>query len=246
VADGPRAQAFHRPRRHRWCQHRQLHTATLRIAGAQSAPTSSAGRRHSARPSRRRTPGECRRGPLTTRVCRLQLSQWPGSPPTPSAGARGSSDLPPGARVQPVYLDSAAYHLVPGTAPPWASYTATARRLADPRDGAMVRRARRPDASHIAYERLRSDGRDLVILARRRPAWDTHQMPRQGRLAARDPILRSYADRVPMVAIGGLRRPRLRTERHRYLAALAHAFPDTLLGARPELGDQQRRPIWGC
>ena len=49
-----------------------------------------------------------------------------------------------------------------------------------------------------------------------------------GRLAARDPALRAYVDRAPVVAIGGLvRGPCPRAMRHLYLAELVRAFPDT-------------------
>jgi hypothetical protein len=47
-------------------------------------------------------------------------------------------------------------------------------------------------------------------------------------LAARDPVLRFYCDRAPLVAIGGLNQsPCQRSERHVYLQALCRAFPTT-------------------
>src|SRR5207253_11105651 len=75
-------------------------------------------------------------------------------------------------------------------------------------------------ASRAGYERLRGDGfGDLVIpVWQARPAWDaTLDAAANGRLAARDPTLRAYADQAPMVAIGGLvHAPCPRAERHRY------------------------------
>jgi hypothetical protein len=139
----------------------------------------------------------------------------------------------PRARSLPVYLDSAAYRTAAGTAPPWTSYTRYCQTLELVRpDGAMA-----PDvlddqhASRAAYERLRSDGfGELVIpVWQARPAWDaTLDAAANGRLATHDPILRTYADQTPMVAIGGLvHGPCPRAERHRYLAELVRAFPDT-------------------
>jgi hypothetical protein len=128
------------------------------------------------------------------------------------------------ARRLPVFLDSAAYRMAAGTAPPWTSYARYCQALELVRpDGAMA-----PDvlddqhASRVAYERLCGDGfGDLVIpVWQARPAWDaTLDATANGRLASRDPILRTYADRAPMVAIGGLvHGPCPRAERHRYLS----------------------------
>jgi hypothetical protein len=102
-------------------------------------------------------------------------------------------------------------------------------------------------ASRVAYERLRGDGfGDLVIpVWQARPAWDaTLDATTNGRLASREPILRTYADRAPMVAIGGLvHGPCPRAERHRYLAQLVRAFPDTHVWALGQLvGDVTALP----
>jgi hypothetical protein len=51
-----------------------------------------------------------------------------------------------------------------------------------------------------------------------------------------DATLRAYADRAPVVAIGGLvQGPCPRAARHLYLAELARAFPDTRLWALGQL-----------
>ena len=108
-----------------------------------------------------------------------------------------------------MFLDSAAYRIAAGTAPPWASYTRYCQALELIRpDGAMAPDVLDDqDASRIAYERLRGDGfGDLVIpVWQARPAWDTTlNATANGRVAARDPILRTHVERAPMVAIGGL------------------------------------------
>ena len=86
-------------------------------------------------------------------------------------------------------------------------------------------------ASYEGYDRLCRDGyRDVVIpVWQARPAWDSGRDPADnGRLAARDPVLRTYADQASMVAIGRLvQGPCPRAGRHLYLAELVHAFPDT-------------------
>ena len=69
------------------------------------------------------------------------------------------------------------------------------------------------------------------------PAWDPScDAADNGRLAARDPALRAYVDRAPVVAIGGLvRGPCPRAMRHLYLAELIRAFPDTRFWALGQL-----------
>jgi hypothetical protein len=72
------------------------------------------------------------------------------------------------------------------------------------------------------------------------PAWEPSRDPSANvRLAAMDATLRAYAERAPVVAIGGLvQGPCPRAARHLYLAELARAFPDTRLWALgPFVGD---------
>src|SRR5437763_987193 len=61
------------------------------------------------------------------------------------------------------------------------------------------------------------------------PSWVTGlSVEANARLASRDPVLRSYCDRAPLVAIGGLNQsPCRRGERHLYLEVLCRAFPAT-------------------
>jgi hypothetical protein len=143
----------------------------------------------------------------------------------------------PETRTLPVYLDSAAFRQAVGTAPSWNSYTRYCEALDLVRpDGAMARDVLDDQvASREGYDRLCSDGyRDVVSpVWQARPAWQQGQdAAANGRLAARDPTLRAYVRRAPMVAIGGLvRGPCPRAVRHLYLAELARAFPDTRLWA---------------
>ena len=139
----------------------------------------------------------------------------------------------PESRRLPVYLDSAAFREAAGTAPLWSSYAryCAAIDLIRP-DGAMARDVLdNQNASREGFDRLCRDGyRDVVIpVWQARPAWDPScNAADNGRLAGRDPALRAYVDRAPVVAIGGLvRGPCPRAMRHLYLAELVRAFPDT-------------------
>jgi hypothetical protein len=136
-------------------------------------------------------------------------------------------------RRLPVYLDSGAYREAAGTAPSWSSYAryCAAIDLIKP-DGAMAwDELGNQDASRAGYDRLCRDGYADVIIPvwQIRPAWDpSRDAADNGRIAARDPILRSYADRAPVVAIGGLvRGPCPRAMRHLFLAEIVRALPDT-------------------
>jgi hypothetical protein len=75
----------------------------------------------------------------------------------------------PKTRKLPIYLDSAAYRVAAGTAPPWSSYAryCEAIYLIRP-DGAMARDVLGDqEASRDGYDRLCRDGyRDIVI-----PVW---------------------------------------------------------------------------
>lgn len=139
----------------------------------------------------------------------------------------------PETRTLPVYLDSGAFRQAVGTAPSWNSYTRYCEALDLVRpDGAMARDVLDDQvASREGYDRLCSDGyRDVVSpVWQARPAWQQGQdAAANGQFAARDPTLRAYVDRAPMVAIGGLvQGPCPRAMRHLYLAELARAFPDT-------------------
>jgi hypothetical protein len=139
----------------------------------------------------------------------------------------------PETRPLPVYLDSAAYREAARTAPAWSSYTryCQAIELIRP-DGAMARDVLgNQDASRAGYERLCRDGYGDVVIPvwQARPAWDpSRDAASNGRLASQDPTLHAYADRAPVVAIGGLvHGPCPRAARHLYLAELVRAFPDT-------------------
>jgi hypothetical protein len=137
----------------------------------------------------------------------------------------------PATRRLPLYLDSGAWRIARGTAPKWAGY----RRYRDAidvlrPDGVMAMDVLHDQAaSRAGYDRMRADGYgDLVIpVWHARPAWiDGLSVRANARLAARDPTLRSYADRSPLVAIGGLAHgPCPREQRHVYLAELCRAFP---------------------
>jgi hypothetical protein len=61
------------------------------------------------------------------------------------------------------------------------------------------------------------------------PSWvNGLSMEANAHLASRDPVLKFYCDRTPLVAIGGLNQsPCQRSERHLYLQVLCRAFPDT-------------------
>jgi hypothetical protein len=223
---------------------RPLHAATLRISGAQDGSD----QQHRSTALGEPTTAGARLGDRAAAACWAHAAylldytylvcpdrstgrlRWRAG----FAGRYGSK-----ARSLPVYLDSAAYRTAAGTAPPWTSYTRYCQTLELVRpDGAMA-----PDvlddqhASRAAYERLRSDGfGELVIpVWQARPAWDaTLDAAANGRLATHDPILRTYADQTPMVAIGGLvHGPCPRAERHRYLAELVRAFPTRISGRRP-------------
>jgi hypothetical protein len=139
----------------------------------------------------------------------------------------------PETRKLPLYLDSAAFREFMGTAPRWSGYERYCEAIDLTRpDGAMAKDVvGNQPASLAGYERMCADGyRDVAI-----PVWQV--MPEwisalsvedNARHAARDPILRAYCDRSPLVAVGGLNQsPVRRGERHRYLEVLCRAFPET-------------------
>ena len=137
----------------------------------------------------------------------------------------------PETRRLPLYLDSAAYREFSGGAPAWSSYTAycEAIELLRP-DGAMAKDVVGDQrGSQRGYERMCADGYgDLTIpVWQVMPGWVSGlSVEANAALAARDPVLRGYVDRAPLVAIGGLNQsPCRRAERHLYLQALCRAFP---------------------
>jgi hypothetical protein len=87
------------------------------------------------------------------------------------------------------------------------------------------------ERSLAGYRRLCSDGYEHIVIPvwQVRPNWDpAGDAATNGRLASRDATLRSYVDRAPLVALGGLvHGPCPRATRHLYLAQLVAAFPDT-------------------
>ena len=143
-----------------------------------------------------------------------------------------------GSRMLPLYLDSGAYRESVKTAPTWSSYTryCQAIDLIQP-DGAMARDVLNDQEQSLeGYRRLCSDGyeRTVIPVWQVRPAWNpTCDAVTNGRIASRDTTLRMYAERSPLVAIGGLvHGPCPRETRHVYLAELARGFPDTRFSAR--------------
>ena len=139
----------------------------------------------------------------------------------------------PATRRLPLVLDSAAFREFTGGAPAWSGHAryCEAIDLVRP-DAAMAKDVvGDQEASRRGYERLRADGYgDLTIpVWQILPAWAPGlSAEANARLAARDPVLRRYADRSPLVAIGGLNQsPCRRGERHRYLEGLCRAFPGT-------------------
>jgi hypothetical protein len=137
----------------------------------------------------------------------------------------------PATRRLPLYLDSGAYREFTGGAPAWSGYAryAEAIDLVRP-DGAMAKDVVGDQAaSRRGYERMCADGyRDVTIpVWQVMPAWiDGLSVEANALLAARDPVLRGYVDRAPLVGIGGLNQsPCRRAERHLYLQALCRAFP---------------------
>jgi hypothetical protein len=147
----------------------------------------------------------------------------------------------PETRHLPLYLDSAAYREAVGTAPAWSSNQryCEAIDLIRP-DGAMARDVLDDqEASRVGYEHLCGDGYGQLVIPvwQARPAWNpTCDVSANGRLAASDPILRAYANRAPVVAIGGrVQGPCPWAARHLYLAELVRALPDTHFWALGQL-----------
>ena len=151
-----------------------------------------------------------------------------------------------GERRFPLYLDSAAYREFTGRAPRWSSYAAYCQAIDLTRpQGAMAKDVVGDQAaSRAGYQRMCADGyRDVAIpvfqlresfLWTRSPrepreaylADACRQAVRNGRLAARDPVLREYVERAPLVAVGGLARCPCPPEAcYLYLAELCRAFP---------------------
>lgn len=139
----------------------------------------------------------------------------------------------PEARRLPLFLDSAAFREFTGGAPSWSSYEAYCETIELTRpDGVMAKDVVGDQrASCEGYERMRADGFGPITIPvwQAMPAWVSGlSVEANARLAARDPVLRSYCDRAPLVAIGGLNQsPCPRGERHRYFEILCRAFPDT-------------------
>jgi hypothetical protein len=136
----------------------------------------------------------------------------------------------PETRALPLYLDSGAYRAAAGTVPQWSWYRryCEAIELIRP-DGAMAWDVvGNQNASFRGYDRLCRDGYAERVI----PVWQagarwysTSGPVENGCLAASDPILRAYAERGPMVAIGGLvQGPCPRAARHLYLAGLVRRF----------------------
>lgn len=139
----------------------------------------------------------------------------------------------PGSRRLPLFLDSAAYREFTGGAPAWSGHERYCQTIDLVRpDGAMAKDVvGDQEASRRGYERMCADGYGHLAI----PVWQLLpswvgglSVEANAVLAARDPVLRSYCERAPLVAIGGLNQsPCRRGERHRYLEVLCRAFPDT-------------------
>ncbi len=139
----------------------------------------------------------------------------------------------PESRCLPVVLDSAAFREFSGGAPSWSSHEryCAAIDLVRP-DGAMAKDVvGDQEASRRGYERMCADGYGHITIPvwQVTPCWvESLSVEANASLATRDPVLRSYVDRAPLVAIGGLNQsPCRRGERHRYFEILCRAFPDT-------------------
>jgi len=139
--------------------------------------------------------------------------------------------LTPTTRPLPLYLDSGAYRLARGTTERWASYQryCEAIDLMQPTGAMAYDVVGDQEASRAGYERMLRDGyADVVIpVWQAGPSW-VRGFPAatNGAIAARDPLLRAYCDRAPLVAIGGLAMgPCPRTQRAAYLGQLYRAFP---------------------
>ena len=143
----------------------------------------------------------------------------------------------PESRRLPLYLDSAAFREASGTAPRWSGYRTYCQAIDLIRpDGVMAKDVLGDQAaSREGYDRLCRDGYAALAIPvwQARPAYDPCLSPAaNGRRAARDPVLRTYVDRSPLVAIGGLvRGPCPREQRHLYLAELCRAIPQVRLWA---------------
>jgi hypothetical protein len=115
----------------------------------------------------------------------------------------------PETRRLPLYLDSATYRESVRTAPTWSSYPpyCQAIDLVKP-DGAMARDVlNNPAASLEGYRRMCRDGYQQVVIPvwQVLPAWDPWFRCDHQRLYGRArSTLRSYVERSPTVAIGGL------------------------------------------
>ncbi|GEM_PF-1628952 len=139
----------------------------------------------------------------------------------------------PETRRLPLFLDSAAFREFTGGAPAWSSYDRyrEAIELMRP-DGVMAKDVvGNQRASLEGYERMSADGFAAITIPiwQVMPAWVSGlSVEANARLASRDPVLRFSCDRSPLVALGGLSQsPCRRSERHRYLEVLCHAFPNT-------------------
>ncbi len=176
----------------------------------------------------RSTPGGRPATSSTTPTSPARPREWP------DAYRPGFATLcEPETRRLPLFLDSAAYREFSGGAPSWSGYEryCEAIDLVRP-DGAMAKDVvGNQGASRRGYERMCADGyADLTIpVWQVMPAWVSGlSVEANARMAARDPTLRFYCGRAPLVAIGGLNQsPCPRAERHRYLEVLCRSFPDT-------------------
>jgi hypothetical protein len=155
---------------------------------------------------------------------------------TPEGGLRWRNGFRemfgPEIRHLPVFLDSGSYRIFTGAAEKWASLPLylQAIDLIKPEGYMLFDEIGNQEASLKNYELMVSMGygTGLIPVWQMRQTYDRGQSVRaNARAAARDPILRYYAERHQLLAIGGMvQGPCRREERHLYLAELCQQLPD--------------------
>jgi len=152
-------------------------------------------------------------------------------------------------RLLPLFLDSTAYRRWTGTVPGWVSFDSylQAIEITDP-DGFAAYDVIGDQAESVRYfDAMTAMGfgpeRGCFPIYHVRPHWDPHatvtglawrNIPEAARCAvanarraAQDPVMRYYADKSPLIGLGGMvRGPIPRDVRHYYIAELARQLPD--------------------
>ena len=169
----------------------------------------------------------------------------------PAAGVRWRSGFEemftPSARKLALYLDSAAFRRATGTAPKWNTYESYCRAidLTEP-EGYMAYDVMGDQAASLqGYQRMAGDGYGdrCIPVWQMGPAWDDRASERltgwatatedvrvavaNARIAAQNPVMRYYAERSHLIAIGGMVKGSCpRTARRVFLAELCRCMPD--------------------